>query len=411
MHVVIFEGSRWPTFAPIALSRPVFTLVSGMSTLLEKQVRHLRPTRLTLWVRPELEEHCRVRVLPTLSVPTDVNVPLDDEPALVVTGRMLMFSSFEVPHEPCVATEETDLARFAYVRSPGLTHEDVMRRTDRWLKVHDLPRAMAQGRMVETLWDLIHWNEESLVEDAIQMGDEGRRPHPAGPYHMVRDEDVRLGEGVKLAPGCVLDASRGPVVLGEHVQVGANTVIEGPCYVGPHGRVQPLTHIRAGTTLGPVCKVGGEVSNSIVLGYSNKSHGGYLGDSYLGKWVNLGSGTTTANLKTTYGEIHVRVGGKDVPTGRRFLGALVGDHTKTAVETRLAPGSYIGFCTTLNGSAFAPRFVPSYSYWTDAGMEPYRVDKAIDVTRQVFARRDRVFTDYDDRMMRHVAEVAKRVEG
>jgi hypothetical protein len=188
-------------------------------------------------------------------------------------------------------------------------------------------------------------------------------------------------------------------------------VIEGPCYVGPHGRAQPLTHIRPGTSLGPVCKVGGEVSNSIVLGYSNKSHEGYLGDSYLGKWVNFGSGTTTANLKTTYGEIHVKVGGKDVPTGRRFLGALVGDHTRAAVHTRLAPGSYVGFCASLNGSAFAPRFVPSFSYWTDAGMEPYRVDKAVEVTRQVFARRDRVFTDYDDRMMRHVAEVAKRVEG
>src|SRR3954471_22406237 len=99
MHVLIFEGSRWPAFAPLSLSRPVFTLVSGMHTLLAKQVRHLKPTKLTLWVRPELEEHCRDRLVPELSVPTTVNTPLDDEPALLVTGRTLMLSDYTVPDD------------------------------------------------------------------------------------------------------------------------------------------------------------------------------------------------------------------------------------------------------------------------------------------------------------------------
>src|SRR3712207_5436938 len=142
----------------------------------------------------------------------------------------------------------------------------------------------------------------------------------------------------------------------------------------------PLSIIRPGTSIGPMCKIGGEVSNSIVHGYSNKSHEGYLGDSYLGRWVNFGAATSTSNMKNTYGEISVKRGGRDVPTGRRFLGALVGDHTKTATQTRLVPGAYVGFCTSLSGSTSVPPFIPSYTFWSDRGTEPYQMNKAVEVT-------------------------------
>lgn len=413
MHVVIFEGLRWPTFAPLSLSRPVFTLASGQSTLLEKQVRHLNPTRLTLWVRPELEEHCKARLAPKQPVPTRVNVPLDDELTLLVSGRTVVMADYETPQEPCVVTEPSeggDVIRAAVVHSPGLSLDDVMHRTDRWQKIQDLPRVMPQGRLVETLWDLIHWNEESIVADAAQF--QGTPvAHPAGPYHLVRGEDVWLGTDAKVEPGCVLDASRGPVVVGDKASVGANSVLQGPCYVGPHTNVRPLTLIRPGTTIGPLCRVGGEISNSIMLGHSNKSHDGYLGDSYLGKWVNLGAGTTTSNLKNTYGEISVCRGDQEFPTGRRFLGALVGDHTRTGILTRLGAGAYVGFNTSLAGQGVAPRFVPSYSFWTEKGIEPYDMEKALEVTQRVYARRDRPFTDTDERVMRYVREVAPTVEG
>ena len=149
MHVVIFEGSLWPTFAPVSLSRPVFTLVSGISTLLEKQVRHLKPTRLTLWVRPELEEHCRVRIVPDQPVPTDVNVPLGDEPALLLSGRTVLFNDYEIPGEQSVVTDPADgggdIVRAAWVSDPGLAPDDVMRRTDRWLRLKDLPAPCRRG--------------------------------------------------------------------------------------------------------------------------------------------------------------------------------------------------------------------------------------------------------------------------
>lgn len=409
MHVVIFEGSHWKNFLPLSLSRPVFDLVTGMSTLLEKQIRFTQPTRLSLWVRPELAGQCAAKIVPKLKVPTTINQPLDDEPALLMSGRTLLLSRFEHPSGDCILTEEDDVIRTARVTDPGLSPADVLSRTGRWLKLLSLPREMPQGRIVDSLWDLISWNEESLISDAAHF--KGPRKAPmGGPFHLVNEDDVWLADEVKLSPGCVLDAGNGPVVIDSHASVGANAVIEGPCYIGPHSTIAPLTFLRPGCSIGPLCKIGGEVSNSIVLGYSNKGHEGYMGDSYLGRWVNFGAGTITSNLKNTYGEITVKMADREIRTGRRFLGSLIGDHTKTSVGTRLMTGSYIGFCCMLAGSDCAPRFMPSMTFWTDKGLEPYRAEAAIEVMQRVFARRDRVWDEVDQQIMDYVCRVAPEVE-
>jgi len=410
MHVVIFEGSRWGAFAPLSLSRPVFTLTTGASSLLEKQLRHLRPERLTLWVRPQMEAFCRERVAPQIDCPIEINRPLDDEPALLFNGRTVHFGAFELPPQPAVMVDEGEVVRMASVRSPGLGPADVVDRTQRWLDLLNLPAAAPQSRLVDSLWDLIHWNDESLVEDFANLLDRPSAPKPSGPWHLAGGNDLWLGADVKLSPGCVLDASRGPVMIADGAIIGANAVLNGPCWIGPHSRVRPLTQIREGTTIGRMCIVGGEISHSIVLDYSNKAHEGYLGHSYVGKWVNLGSGTTTSNLKNTYGEVRARIGGKEIPTGRQFLGSVIGDHAKTSILTRLSAGAYVGFCSVLDAAGPAHRFVPSFTFQSSKGAEPFRMDKAIEITRRVFARRDRQFDRTDEQIMRYVAEAAPGVE-
>ena len=159
-------------------------------------------------------------------------------------------------------------------------------------------------------------------------------------------------------------------------------MIQGPCFVGWHSTVMPLALIRGGTSIGPQCKVGGEVSNAIILGSSNKSHEGFLGDSYLGEWVNLGAGTTTSNLKNTYGEVSIKIGTREIPSGHNFLGSLIGDHTKTAIHTRLMTGTYVGYCCMLAANGSSPRFVPSFSFCTERGIEPYRAEKAAEVMQR-----------------------------
>lgn len=411
MHVVIFEGSRWVTFAPLSLSRPVFALATGASSLLEKQIRHLRPTRLTLWVRPQMEAFCRERILPHLKVPTKINEPLDDEPALLFSGRTVHFGEFEWLSEEAVALDEGEIVRFAHVQRQGLAPSDVIERTPKWLELLNLPHTAPRARMVDSLWDLIHWNEESLVEDFADLYSQASAPRPGGPYHLVNEGDVWMGAEVKLGPGCVLDASKGPIILSRGASIGANSVLTGPCWIGAYARVRPLTQIREGTSVGTMCVVGGEISHSIMLGYSNKSHEGFLGHSYVGKWVNLGSGTTTSNLKNTYGEIRARIGIREIPTGRQFLGAVIGDHSKTAILSRLAAGSYLGFFSMLDGIGTSSRYVPSFTFQTGKGPEPYQMAKAIEVTKRVFARRDREFNDVDEQIMRYVADAAPDIEG
>ncbi|HVT88852.1 MAG TPA: putative sugar nucleotidyl transferase [Tepidisphaeraceae bacterium] len=410
MHVVIFEGMRWDTFAPLALSRPTFTLPCGMGTLLDKQIELLSPTRLSLWVRPELADFCRKQVVPQLKVPTTVNQPLDDEPALLTTGRTLHLAKFEVPQAPAVVLEQGDLVRFAYVKNmAGLSPADVMSRSDRWLKLMDLPHTMPQARYVDYVWDLISWNEEALVSDFVRY--KGcSQPAPSGPWHLIHEESICLADGAKLAPGCVLDASRGPIVIDKGATIGANSVIEGPAYIGQYTTVLPLSFIRPGTSIGSVCRVAGEISNSIVSSYTNKAHYGYLGDSFVGSWVNLGAGTTTSNLKNTYGEVKIKIGSKEYKTGRRNLGSIIGDHTKTAIGTRLNTGSYVGYCCLLAGSGLTPKFMPSFSFWTQKGTEKYDMAKASEVATKVFGRRDKQWTSDDQAMMNYVAETAATVE-
>ncbi len=409
MHVVIFEGSQWTTFAPLCLNRPVFMLSTGMSTLLDKQIRYLGATRLTFWVRPEMVDFCKTRVVPHLKIPTRINEPLDDEYALLVSGRTLHFRKFEQPSSECVVAED-DKIREAYCKRPGLSMDDVLHRTQRWVDLLELPRMEGQSRMAESLSDLISWNEESLIEDGIQLLKGIRRPVVAGPFNTSNEDDLWIGNEVTIEPGCYLDASGGPVVLAEGARIGANSIIQGPCYIGPHAQVRALSIVKDATTIGRLCKIGGEVVNTIMLGHSNKSHDGFLGHSYIGKWVNFGAGTTTANLKSTYGEVSVQYAEREIPTGRQFFGSVVGDHVKTGIGTRLMPGTYLGFCSALLGSNIPPRFLPSFSFWSDRGTEPYDLDKAKQVMKAVYARRDIRWTDADDRMVAQVLNTAPQVE-
>jgi UDP-N-acetylglucosamine diphosphorylase/glucosamine-1-phosphate N-acetyltransferase len=409
MHVVLFEGQFWTHMAPLSLSRPVFLMATGTGTLLDKQIRYLKPERLSLWVRPELAEYTRKRVVPKLGVPTDVNVPLDDKPALLMSARTLHFSTFAQPSDPCASIDDGDIVRSAFAISPGLSPDDAMSRSPKWLKLLELPRVDAQSRLTNYAWDLLSWNEESIVNDFIAWtGD--KTELKAGPYHVIEPDKIRLGRDVKIAPGAVLDASKGPIMLGDGASVGANAVVQGPCAIGPAAVVAELARVRPGTSVGPVCKVGGEVSSSILTAHSNKSHDGYLGDSYVGQWVNLGAGTTTSNLKNTYDEVSIPLLGEKRPSGRKFLGSVIGDHAKTAIGTRLMTGSYIGYSTMIASSKITPQYVPSYTFLTDRATEPYRRDKALEVMRAVMARRGLTFDATDEHLADYASSAAKKIE-
>lgn len=412
MHLVIFEGGKWDGFAPVALGRPTFMLRCGMGTLLDRHLRTIRPSRVTFWVRPSLVEYCRQVVIPGLKIPSAVNESLDDEPTLILGARTLHFQRYDTPELESVSLEHDRFVREAYVKRPGLSPQDAMERTPRWLELTNLPQTTPQARWANHLWDLVHWNEESIVNDAVEGAAQGFGRLPAGPYHVVQDEVVSVAAGATVGAGAILDGSHGPVVIDRGAQVGPGAVLQGPCYVGAYSTISPLSVIGAGTSIGQQCHVGGNVDHSIICNCVDKPHEGYVGHSYVGDWVNLGSGTITANVKTTYGDVALRRGesGEAVRSGRWSLGSVIGDHAKTSIATRLPPGCYIGYASMLTGGGLAPKFVPSFSFWTDAGRQPLAVDKAIEVARRVHARRNRPWTPLEEQLFRHVADTAPQVE-
>ncbi len=410
MHLVLFEGPHWSQLAPLSLSRPVCMLTLGSRTLLERIVARLRPERVSLWMRPELQPTFQ-RLLPKLDIPISINQPLDGNPALLLNARTVIVGEGE--HTPCdtAKVHPGEGLRASLGSGSGLCPVDAMKQDSPW---HEFVRGCTVepiGRVAHSLADLIHWNAQAIADDFAEAN-AGSAPAelPTGPFHLVNPAQLRLGSNVKLEPGCVLDASTGPILIGDSVNIGANSLVKGPCAVGSCAVIAPLSQIRGGTSIGHACRVGGEMSASIMLSYSNKAHEGYLGHSYIGEWVNLGAGTTTSNLKNTYGDVVLRLGSRRMGSGRQFLGSLIGDHAKTGILTRLMTGTYVGFCSMLAGSASPPPCVASFTFLTDQGSAPYRIDKAAEVAQRVASRRGITWTAEDTALMHYVAKIAPHVE-
>lgn len=234
------------------------------------------------------------------------------------------------------------------------------------------------------------------------------RPHHrllSRPWHVrtVRDQVLardlstllsRSGHGAvhptaQVHRSAVLDGEQGPVVLAEHATVRAGAIVIGPAYVGPHAAVLERALIRGGTAIGPRCKVAGEIAGTVFQGCSNKAHEGFLGDSWVGEWVNLGAGTTNSNLLNTYGEVIARAtpDGPRERTGEQFLGAIIGDHVKTAIGTRIMTGAVIGTGTMWAATAPIHGCIPPFTWATDAGVQVHRLTRFLETARAMMARR------------------------
>jgi UDP-N-acetylglucosamine diphosphorylase/glucosamine-1-phosphate N-acetyltransferase len=238
------------------------------------------------------------------------------------------------------------------------------------------------------------WDARAMRDAALSQGlDAAARSR--------RFQDVGWAEGrivlgramaspsAKVMPGSIIDAQAGPVIIEEEAVIRPRAVLIGPCFIGPHSTVLEGATIRAGTVLGPWCKVNGEVSGTTFQGFSNKAHEGFIGDSWIGEWVNLGAGTTTSNLLNTYGEVFARArhDGPNERTGQQFLGSIIGDHVKTAIGTRLMTGAVIHTGAMLAAPGPVSGCVRPFAWCTEEGVRRYRRDKFMEVARAAMARR------------------------
>ncbi len=261
---------------------------------------------------------------------------------------------------------------------------------------------------IQRPYELILLNAREIVKDFSLSG---VRNNSGKGIQIIGEQPFFVHESAKLH-GVYMDLSEGPVYIDKDVTVLPGTYIKGPAAILNHSFVKAGTSIYNGTTLGPWTKVGGEIKNVLFQGYSNKGHDGFLGDSVVGKWCNFGAGTSNSNLKNNYSEIrmwHI-ASRKFEPTGQMFLGTVMGDFSKTAINTRLNTGTVIGAASNIFASGFPPKFVPSFNWGGTSGEHDYLLEPALETARIVYKRRNVDFGPQEEAVFRHVFELVKRLE-
>ena len=407
-QICIFEDVYANRLLPLAYFRPVFNLKCGMASLQEKIVRRFPKAGIAIHCRPYLVETMRVRY-PGVLVNDLVN-----EPYLFVNGRLLMDDGI------AKVLERDERSDCLYVCGEDLVAARIGRgnleRVRKQLKglisingLGDLPRIEVEAKLIGYPWHLIQHNGKELRTDFEWMRRKGKKGKKSRVsyqgVHLIGRENIVIGDGAVIKPGAVLDAEEGPIYIGRDAKVFPNATIIGPVHVGEKSWIKTGAQIYGETSIGPLCKVGGEVEGSIFHGFSNKQHGGFLGHSYVGAWVNLGADTNNSDLKNNYGLVRVTLGQEQVDTGMQFMGLMIADHSKSAINSMFNTGTVVGVSSNIFGSGFPPKYVPSFS-WGAAGDIPttYNVDKAINVARRVMARRKVDLTAAEEQLFRRVFE-------
>lgn len=237
-------------------------------------------------------------------------------------------------------------------------------------------------------WHVRTFRDDCIASDLELLGDAEPPEIPPG-VTVFGEHGLTIDPTAKIYPGVIIDLEHGPVAIGQEVTIRPGAILIGPCAFLPHCTVLDKALIKGNTAIGPHCKVAGEVGGTIFQGFSNKGHDGHLGDSYIGEWVNLGAGTTNSNLLNTYGEVIsvASPGMSNEKTGQQFFGAVIGDHVKTAICTRIMTGAILHTGSMFAQTASVSGCVGGFQWSTDAGRKAFRFDKFLEVAKAAMKRR------------------------
>lgn len=393
-RLALFEDTGAEHFLPLTWTRPVYDLRSGIFTLREKLAQRYGLAVAALFCRPHLAAALAERTgLP-------VNHPVAG-PVLLLNGRLVATPDLPtlVPAEGPPALFLTPQGEIAAARLLEVTPQTIM--AGEW---PGLPREERPLRLWQWPWELIHSNAAELASDAVRfpLGSVAGQVHPGA--HLIAPEAVHVAAGARIGPGVVLDASDGPIVIGEDVEVMPNAVLLGPLAVGAGTRVKVGAKLYEGTTIGPVCRIGGEVEATIFQAFSNKAHDGFVGHSLIGAWCNLGADTNTSNLKNNYSTVRVWTARGVVDSAEILLGTLMGDHAKTGINATLNTGTVVGVAANLFGAGLHPKHVPSFAWGGAEGLVEHRIEEALATAGRVMARRSVRLTDAEADLLRAIFE-------
>jgi UDP-N-acetylglucosamine diphosphorylase/glucosamine-1-phosphate N-acetyltransferase len=410
-HLCIFEDEFATRLLPLVYLRPVYDLRCGVFTLRGKIQSHFPEHPLVLHCRISLEEVVKERN-PHIGVNE-----FADADYLFINGRVLPDANL-IKHIRAARSEMVFLkgvvvvaARVERDRIEAIRDSLSVRQEPggELLSVEHfdgIPRVEIDAAMISYPWDLFHKNGEEIIRDFHSLARKQRVQAIKGRLyagvHLIGKKNIRIGKGSVVKSGAVLDAEEGPILIGENVTVLPQATIIGPAYIGERSLVKVGAQIYGGTSVGPVCKVGGEIEGSIVHAYSNKQHAGFLGHSYLAEWVNLGADTNNSDLKNNYGNVKVDLGFQILDSKSQFVGLMMGDHSKSGINTMFNTGSVVGVGCNIFGSDFPPKYVPSFSWGGSESLETYDIDRAVDVARRVMTRRNVQLSRVEEKLLRFV---------
>jgi UDP-N-acetylglucosamine diphosphorylase/glucosamine-1-phosphate N-acetyltransferase len=404
MRLIVFEDEKYVNFYPLTLLRPVFELKCGYTTLLSKIGRAFEGMEAGFFIRDYLAPTFRKRV-PSGTI-NDKEILKGDD-LLMVNGRWLITD-----------TVKTGGADEVGICNDSIVYLKISKKTASTISVKDFPSFLAMARtkvrekkfsarLIDYPWELIRYNRETMENEFTMLkkfGIKGKTSSMVAIYGS--EKNLYLAPTAELHPFVVIDTTNGSVVIDEKAIIFSHSRIEGPTYIGKGTYIYSGT-IHAGTSIGPFCRVGGEVENSIIQGYSNKYHSGFLGHSYLGEWVNIGAIATTSDLRNDYCTVKVYIKGKLINTGEIKVGSFIGDHTKVSIGALFNTGTVAGIMSNIiTGGELLPRFIPSFcSIFNGKVFWDRELDASIEIARRVMDRRGCILFEEDESLLRTTYEL------
>tara|TARA_B110000238_G_scaffold101713_1_gene110808 strand:- start:230 stop:1405 length:1176 start_codon:yes stop_codon:yes gene_type:complete len=387
MNYILFDSDVRNTLLPFTYTRPVADIRIGILTIREKWEKHLGLTTTTIteeyleekYPMVEMEENILINAsfCPTEHLVEQVK-NLSKNEAIFKGDDVIAFYTAE-------SQEEVNFDAYSQI---------------------EFKDELIQ---IKNTWDIFTFNGKAIQLD-FDLITEGRtsEPIPEG-VQFLNKENIFIEEGAEIVFS-ILNASEGPIYIGKDALVMESSSIRGPFAMCENAVLKMGAKIYKDTTIGPYSKVGGEISNSVIFGYSSKGHDGYLGNSVLGEWCNLGADTNTSNLKNNYAEVKLwdYESGRFAKTGLQFCGLLMGDHSKCGINTMFNTGTVVGVSVNIFGSGFPRNFIPSYSWGGAAGFTTFQMNKVCEVATAVMQRRSLVFDDKEKKILEHVFEETKQ---
>ena len=417
--ICFYEDDKYRQFYPLTHLRPVYCMRAGILPLFRRVERYFEQPDICFVARNMLSAVVSAEFR---DYPVNIIKREEGQAMLFLNGRLRDYgnlvdqiSSARLITRLVTSTGETAGVVFPYEscdRIPALATQDEYRSTFETAG-DDLAELNTTATLYQRCWELIEDIDREIVADfaflkpSLTPCDMSQISEG---FHVLNPDQVHLGTGVSVRPGSLIDATHGPVYVGDNTRIESQVAIYGPCHIGPNSVV--VAGKVSGSSIGHTCRVGGEIEESIFQSYVNKYHAGFIGHAYVGSWVNFGAMTTNSDLKNNYSNIKVTLQGESIDTGSIKVGSFIGDHTKFGIGTLLNTGINIGVCCNLfGGTLITDKEVPSFRWGNSSEYQEYQFDKAIKTMRATADRRNISLSASEEELLQALSENRVSDEG